>query len=331
MTDTEKKLHCPPSSEDGSLAANRSKEFQIINVGMLALSLWRGKWFVVLFALIGVVLGIQKLTDFSPEYRAIIVVSPSGGISSSTTSNSGGIQGLARMSGLTQLLGKATAEATTFDRLRYAIGSVELVRQLVKKDDIIRRTYSDLWDAEKGVWTRPTGLRFEVEQKLKSLLNLRQWQHPTVDSFAEFLRIVIEFEETEDAPFFRISYRNADREKAGQFLQEIFSAADTFLREQDKLRINQKKAYVERQLKHATLQDHKMLLLNFLSQVEQRLMLLHRDTTYSVNIVEPVFTSSSPTSPNLLKDFGVVFVGWLLAGIGIVILFFLIKSDRDNA
>lgn len=325
MTNTEGKLPTPSSSRETSQTATDSEEYQVIDVRTLATALWRGKWFIVLCTVIGLALGIQNLINFAPQYEATMVVSPSqGGVT--PTSSSRGLSGLAKSGGINQLLGGA-AEATNFDRLRYTIGSKKLIQKLVEKEDIIRRIFSDSWDAELGVWIRPSGQRFEIEQRVRSYLHLRQWRPPSVESFSEFVRSAIEIKETKDAPFFRLTYRGADGIKAGQFLQSIFFEADNFLREQDKLISLKKKEYIEKQLELVTLEEHRMLLLSWLAQEGQRLMLLRIDLPYSVKIVEPVFVSSLPTSPDLVRDFGVVVVGWFLASIGIAIVFFLLKSD----
>jgi hypothetical protein len=322
--DSDNRLTSPPSSKERSQSDIAGEEHQVVDVLMLATALWRGKYFILLCTAIGLTLGIRNLTNYAPVYEAKMVVSPLGGIQTSSRLGSSGIQGIAKISGLSELLGK-TGEATVFDRLRYAIGSINLVQKLDKNEDIIRRTSPDSWDSEKSVWIRPTGLRFETEQKIKAALHLRLWQHPTAESFAEFLKSAIEIKEEKDAPFYSITYRHADREKAGQFLQKIFYAADVFLRDQDRLRALEKKAYLEKRLEEVSLQDHKMLMLSLLAQTEQRLMLLQSELTYSANIIEPVFVASAPTSPNFLKDVGVVVMAWFLASIGITIVFFLIK------
>ena len=45
-------------------------------------------------------------------------------------------------------------------------------------------------------------------------------------------------------------------------------------------------------------------------------------------IVEPLYVSNQPSTPDLVRDFGVGVVGWALAGAFLVVLYSLIRAPQ---
>ena len=59
---------------------------------------------------------------------------------------------------------------------------------------------------------------------------------------------------------------------------------------------------------------------------ERRLMLLDADAPYAAQIVEPIFVSERPSSPDVVSRFGVVTVGWTLAGAFLALVIALVRA-----
>ena len=70
------------------------------------------------------------------------------------------------------------------------------------------------------------------------------------------------------------------------------------------------------------------MLNGMLSTEVRRLMLLDSSAPYAAQIVEPLYVSNQPSTPDLVRDFGVGVVGWALAGAFLVVLYSLIRAPQ---
>jgi LPS O-antigen subunit length determinant protein (WzzB/FepE family) len=294
-----------------------------LDVRDLFFALARGWWLIALFAAIGLYQGYQSLVGFSPEYEATLIVAPTSGAS---TQASGGA--LAQVSRSLGIQVSAQSEASTFDRVRLLIGSPQFVAYLDERHSIMLRLLRNAWDEATGEWIKPSGRRFKFEQRIRAAVHLPTWRAPSLESVADHLRSAIVFTRKEDQPaFITVSYKHADAAMARWVLETVFYEGDNYLRSEDRRKTEKRVEYLRQQIGVQNL-DFRAMFLSMLAEQERNLMLLSADNLYAAEVSRPIHVSPTPSAPDLVRDFGVIVVGWTLAGALLVLFISLIRRPR---
>ncbi len=304
----------------GPSGPDRPDELDILDVRFLVIGLWRGKWIVLVFAILGGVLAFQSFKKFSPTYVASMVVLPSG-----QEFNQSG-----RVSGLAQSLGISVADgpASSFDRFKLLLNSMELAQHLQDKYGLFDLVFGSARNAETGQWEKPTGRRFEVEQRIRRTLQLKVWRPPALEDLASYLggSIIIGGEKSATA-FQRISFEHRDSEFALWVLETVYVEADSLLRDQDRQEAESKKKYLREQLASATIAESRSMLAGLLEGEERRLMLMAGDFSYASRVIQAPRVSKEPTTANLRQNFFLPWFGAIL--FGALLAFGLAIARRD--
>jgi hypothetical protein len=292
----------------------------VIDLRHLAAALWRGKWVILAFALAGAALGVMKLNEHTPAYKARMVVSPA--LTTDPTMLGGGasLRGgqLGALAGLAGLAAGGGAQATTFDRMKEVFKSFELAQTMDRKYGLFMRIFGAGWDARTQSWIRPEGWRFELDQKINAFLRQPTWAPPNMESLASYLGGAIQITELKATPFMEISVQHRDPEFALELLKTAYAEADQLLREQDRRQVNQRRSYIEERLSRTSLSDMRQVLLMLMAQEERSAMLLESDLPYAARIIEPPYVSSRPVVLRPAVEIGVRVLAGLAFAIALV-------------
>lgn len=292
-----------------------------VDIRFMLRVVWRGKWILLVLLLIGLYQGYGKLQRFQPTYEASLTILPTN-----DQFESGGGSNIA---GVAAGLGISIKErsATPIDRLQLTIGSIELAQRLDEKFDLTKRIFSGSWDEGTEAWIRPSGFRFDLEQKIRSQLNLSTWAEPTIETLARYLGSAIEFKDIKKGAFKRVSFSHSDPEAALEYLTLVYFEADDVLREGDQQAAVGRKAYLEARLGNTNIAESRSMLTALLSSEERRLMLLRSDLPYAAQLVEAPYASRIPTAPQLLDSLVVPAFTWLLVGSVILVLVAVFRQE----
>ena len=292
-----------------------------VDIRFMVRVIWRGKWILLVLLLIGLYQGFVKLQGFQPTYEASLTILPTN-----DQFESGGGTDIA---GVARGLGISVKErsATPIDRLQLTIGSIELARRLDEKYDLTKRIFSGSWDERTEAWIRPSGFRFDLEQRIRSQLNLSTWAEPTIETLARYLGSAIEFKDIKKGAFKRVSFSHSDPEAALEYLTLVYFEADNVLREGDQLAAVSRKAYLESRLRDTNIAESRSMLTALLSGEERRLMLLRSDLPYAAQLVEAPYASRIPSAPQLLDTLVVPAFTWLLIGSVILVLVAVFRQE----
>jgi len=286
-------------------------EDDLVDLRFLVQELWKRKYALLVFALIGLAIGVWNLRTFKPEYVAKMVVLPAlGGPSTGVTDQAGGI-----LRGLGVKVGNQT-EATPFDRLVIMLWSIPLAEGLQKKYGFLQLLFEKSWDAENQSWIRPSGTRFEWEQKIKSFVQLKTWREPGIEALAAHIGNKIIVEDVDDLPFKSITYLHQNRDVALNVLNTVYHETDELVRRKDRQTTAERRRYIQTQIASTPLIDSKTALNQILIGIERRAMLLEGGLPYAAQIVDPPYVSDVPTEPLIIEQVGApVFI---LVGIGVL-------------
>ncbi len=295
-----------PAEPRPIVAVRPAEEDVVLDLRHLAIALWRGKWIILAFAAIGLGLGLQRLHEHTPTYKARMVVSPSLTTDPSTLGG-GGSQGgqLGALAGLAGLSIGSKAQATTFDRLKEAFKSFELAQTLDRKYGLFMRIFGAGWDAKTQSWIRPEGWRFELNEAIAEFLRQPTWAPPNMESLARYIGGAMQVKEVKESPFVEITVQHPDPEFALNLLKIAYAEADQLLREQDRQQVNQRRSYLEERLTRTSLSDMRQVVLTLMAQEERAAMLLESDLPYGARTIEPAYVSSTPVALRPIVEIGI--------------------------
>ena len=334
MTATDSPL--PVGQADQSPADLRSpRRYEgedIIDISHLVRVWLRWSWIPILFAIVGSYYGYRDLTSFEPEAVATMVVLPAAALSSgqSTTSSGGGLGTIAAQFGIQ--LGTPTGATPPFDRLKLLLSSQELAGELHKRYGLLQKIYAGSWNAEQGVWQRPSSADFERDQRIRKVLRLNAWMPPDLEALAGYIQGSINIEPvTAGVGFQRVSVSHRDPEFALWLLETAFFEADNLLREKDRQQSVERQEQIQRQMQQYSMLQIQDALRSLLINELSRAISLQSSLPYTASVVVAPYVSSRRTEPNLAFMFAVPMAGWAVAGFLLVTLIAVFRHERRSS
>lgn len=294
----------------------------LIDIRTVSLMLWRGKWFVLCFVLIGTLYGARQMHNFPTVYEAEMTIFPMKSESGASSAGTG--------KAIAQALGVNVGTSsgfTTIDRLRILFGSHRFAQHLQQKLGMMQRLFAGSWDMENKRWRVPNGWRFEIDQKIKRFFNLSTWRQLDTHTLAQHLNGAIVMTPIRDTGIRRISYRNSNPDLALYILRTVYNEADDMLRADDQIIAVQRKEYIQGRLAIEPLEENQKVLLGMLAGVEQSLMFLDNDLPYAARVLEPPKVSSSPVYPQMTSVFAPPIIISLSLGVCLVLLVQLFRRE----
>jgi hypothetical protein len=309
-----------PAEPRPIVAVRPADDEVVLDLRHLVIALWRGKWVILAFAAIGLGLGLQRLHEHTPTFKARMVVSPSLTTDPTMLGGGGAAQGgqLGALAGLAGLSIGSKAQATTFDRLKEAFKSFELAQTLDRKYGLFMRIYGAGWDAKTQSWIRPEGWRFELRQDIAEFLRQPTWAPPNMESLARYIGGSLQVTEVLKSPFIEIAVQHPDPEFALNLLKIAYAEADQLLREQDRRQVTQRRAYLEERLARTSLSDMRQVVLTLMAQEERSAMLLDSDLPYAARTIEPAYVSSTPVALRPAIEIGIRVLAALALAVALV-------------
>mgnify|MGYP001246262855 CR=1 FL=1 len=290
-------------------------ENDLIDLRSIFTTWMKWSWILIPLILIGLYFGYRDLQRFASLYEAKITVKGNSDVSFQATINrSREAALLSAFTGVTER--SVSLGSENFSRLQLLIGSQMLAERLDKKYDLLVKIFSTNWDAEKKSWIIPSGKDFERSQARKLFFKQPLWSKPNTNMLAEYLKASILFEETEEG-FVDVIFLHKDKMLAKEYLELIYFEADALLREEDQKLALEKRSYLLNKLSLERKVELREVLFSLLKDEENKLMLLDSSEPYAAKIMQPIFVSDAPTSPNIRFVFGVpvfisIFIGFAI-------------------
>lgn len=306
-----------------TVTQGRASGDEIIDLRFLFQAIWRGKWVVLIFICIGAYNGYGTLRSFNPSYVASMIVSPY--VEGGGQSINGALSQLAQSAGFSASGSQATA--TPFDRLKLTTGSISFATNLNDKHDLLKKIFGGSWDEQTQTWTRPSGRRFELIQRVRQSLNLGTWREPDLETLASYLGGSISITNTHNGLFKKVSVTHPKPEFALWLLKLIYFEADESVRQTDRNEAETRKSYLNDRLAKARLVDTRNVLLNLLENVERRSMLLEGTLPYAAKVVEKAYVSTKPTTAKITADLIIPVAGYGLAGAMLILIVAVFRRE----
>jgi len=277
----------------GRDGAGRRLSFSEIDLLQVARDIWGAKIFIALLAVIGVLFSVLILSSAKPTYTATMTVSQSEGAPRPGLS-------LGQYASAAAAVGidiGGSADDANFTKFKVLLDSDLLSVALFRRDDLKPFLFGPGWNPETRTFSRPTGFTFELKEFIKGILGLRTWATPGPTEVRSALKRSLTFTADRQTGLVKIFVQDFSPESATFFLRTVVLEADALIRDAAKVRASNRIRYLNEALARTTQQDLRDAILSLLSGQQRSMMMASVDTTFAVEVIDPPYASTVPTSP----------------------------------
>lgn len=254
-----------------------------ISISYLLGLVWSGRGIVVIATVIGLLSGIYAVYAAGPSYMATIRVSPAA--SDTSLGSTSGASGL--LAGLTG--GSGSAQVPKFIQFTYALGSVEVARTLDQKYDLLCKVYRGECDPLTHQWKPRNGVRewiVSATSRLSGLPDPNAGPRSPID-LANYIaaQVVVNQPKKTDSLIY-LTYVNRKPQFAAQFLSQVVSATNDYIRTQSHETQKRYVEYLSGSAAQTTNVEQRQAIDNLLLQEERQLMMTEVDVPYAAQILD---------------------------------------------
>ena len=318
-----KEVHNEPLSVQRLRDVTPIADDDVIDLRHLFISWLKWIWVPVLMGGIGLYYGYKDLQAFQPQAVASMIILPTV---SDGPAVGGRVENLAAQLGLQ--LGPQPTSVSPFYRFQMLLGSIILAQRMQDRYGLMQRVYQGSWDAQMGEWKRPSGEEFDRDQRIRAILRQNRWSPPSIEGLANYIGGKVKIEPIEGGAFRRVTVTDSDPDYALWLLTAAYFEADEMLREQDRLEVEQRQTYINRELATATNLQVQEALRGMLADELGRKLMLSGELPYVAKIAEPPRVSGRLTEPNVRLLFGVPAVAFAGVGFLLITLIAVIRRER---
>lgn len=263
----------------------------------VAVSLWRGKWWVIGGLIVGLLAAVLYLDRQSFLYTASMKVT-------AAPSSQGSGPRLGALGGLASLAGVGASGGSTaspFEIYLETLASEDVARIVAADPEIMRTIFAEDWDAASQRWREPArGVKWKLVRATRQLLGLPvlEWSPPDARRLAAFLSSQLVIERDSKTPVVRIALDDSKPAFAERLLMAVGKATDGVVRRAALARSRSYAEYLERKLPTVTVAEQRASLVEVLGEQEKSLMMANSSTPYAAIVVSGPTTSPLPTKPN---------------------------------
>ena len=281
---------------------------------------WIRKRTVLVFGILGLLLGIAKLHMSTPLYTAELKVTSAQSTGEGAISALDGLSSLAALGGFSM----GTSSATPLDLYLDAYESREVATKLAADSRILRTIFSAEWNENTKTWQRPSSSLDGIFKLLARLFGLQEyrWQQPDGARLQAYLSDHVNITRDPKDPIVTISFKHPDPDFAIYLLSKLNAVADQHVRASALMRAEGYVRYLTTKLQTVTVAEYRNAISQILSDQEKAIMIASSDAPYAVSVVQKPAASNQPTEPKgvttlVLSLIAGIFIGvlWVLADV----------------
>jgi hypothetical protein len=276
---------------------------------------WKGRWVILLGALLGISSGVLFLSTTTYRYSATLIVTP---VKSEMMRLPGSVSSLAAVAGINLPGGGDTND---FNLYILGLKSRQVAAELGKDEEIMHTLFASHYNTASGKWRRPSGLFVALSSAGKSALGVpgAEWRPPDAADLQKFIETNVRITTDRKSNITNISLDYKDPQFAVNLITELHEKTDAFLRRQALTRADQSIGYLAKQLSRVQLAEHREELAAILGEQEKARMLASSAAPFSAQPFGSAVASSRPTSPRPFIVLIVGLVGGAILGLGAIL------------
>ncbi len=249
----------------------------------LLVALWRGRYFVLAGAALGLVCALAFFATAVPRYKAVMLVGPESGLAAPRTLE------VATPDGAPSLSSSVSEEESRFVRFESVLRGATVAAALSTDKEIFDKFQKDpLW---------PRGEKADTPEEKAALLS-------------RYLQERVAIQPVGETALRRLVYTHPDRAFAVRALRALSEAADDAIRRDDNRKLTAQEGWLIAALDRITHPDHRKALTVLLMRQEQKRMLLAVDAPFAAAVIEPASSDVRAAWPRKR----LLFPAFILAG-----------------
>lgn len=284
--------------------------------------LWEGRYLILgtaMFFLFLVTIGI--LTAFNPVYISTVLLEKKQQPSTQPTIDN-------------SLL--ATLTRNQNDRLHELfvaeLDSLSLAERIQNRYHIVQKLFPQGWNAAQQEWEepKPSTLWGRVVMFAGPYLHVPPWHPPDAADLQSYITRTVVIEKSDTGQLFHIHYSNSDRQFSHDFLNIVITELDALLKEREENYIERRVTTLNKMLSDTSIESYRAVLRDETIRNEALRFIIQADSAYSVDVVAPVQTPISPSSPRLTFLWSIAFSAGFLVGVFLVFARNGIRQYRNS-
>ena len=276
----------------------------------------RGKWVILVCAVLAVLYALNSMKGFVPLYTAQMVVAPLQ--TGQSLQLPAGVGRLAAGVGISL----PNDSSSKFDQFRVLLTSIVLAERLDANYNFVDRIFGGAKDEKTGKPVPPDNFAADVDEFFRRFVQIPEWSPPSAEDIASYIRTTILIREVSTTtPIYSIRFRHHDREFALEFMTAVYNEAENIMREAEIKRVSTQLDYIRERLEQTTIADYRLSMLQILAEQEKRMMVLKADLPYVAEIIDLPVVSNHRTRLNPVMKLVVGLVGGIMIGIVLVLMY----------
>lgn len=296
-----------------------------IDIRELFAVLWRGKWIILLMALVFAVGGISYAFYKPNVYTASALLAPANDDSSGHIG--GQLAGLASLAGVN--IGEGNLNKTVI--AREVLKSRAFLGSFIRRHNLaVPLAATKDWDMVREQWVidtdifRPETSEWSVDDNGKSLAPT-DWE--LVEEFRELLHVG----ENRDTGMLTVSITFLSPVAVKKWVELLIKDLNDHMREQDVAEAEASIQYLESKLKETNIAGMQQVLYQLIESQTRTIMLANAQQEYVFKTIDPAVVPEEKSAPKrALISVAAIMLGGTL-GIFIIFLQAFIRAGRENA
>jgi uncharacterized protein involved in exopolysaccharide biosynthesis len=304
--------------------SSQSNDQSEIGLTDLIFFVWGARWVILIGAVLGIGSSILFLGITTYRYTATLIVTPT---KTEMAQLPGNMSGLAAIAGFSL---PGAGGVNDFNLYLVAMQSRQVAAELAKDQKIMQRLFASQYDIPTKKWRRRSD--FVADFSLTSKLLLRvpgaDWRQPDGADLQKFIQENVKVSSDRKSNITNLSVDHEDPEFAARLITDLHEKTDAVLRRRALARADQAIEYLEKQLSHVQLAEHRQALAAILGEQEKSRMLASSAAPYAAQPFGAAVVSSRPTSPQPIIVLVVGLVGGMITSMVMMLGWRISQSAR---
>jgi hypothetical protein len=225
------------------------------------------------------------------------------------------------LASLAGLGGQAGQNLSPFELYLETIMSRDTGDALARHQDLMRAMFPREWDATSGKWRSPPSVWRTILNAVRTVIGtpLDVYRPPDGARMQTFIQSSVGIEQDPKKTLVTLSFSYPDAKFAAQFLDALNKAVDNQLRQKAQQHADQYISYLSNKLETITNADHRLVLMQVMSEQERFRMMASSHLPYAADVYDGPSVSPYVTSPKPVIVLALGIVGGLFAGIGLAL------------
>lgn len=296
-----------------------------IDLKEFILTLWRGKYLIILISVLGIFFSSIYLHGAERSYSVIAIFKP--------VTEDGGGTNLSGMSGLASLAGISlpTSSGSDIKEYKKLIFSEEVAERVFANTNLIVNLFKSEWNhATKSFEAPRHGELGDFKQKIRSILTgeeKRKYIPPNPKRLSMLMNGSLVISQIKGTSFFSISTDTNKPELMLELISNASQETDTLLKERFFVTAEDTLEFYYKKLVTSRAPEHREALAKLISAEDQQLMLASKSSNF---VVEPLTTPSVSLYPTSPKSALTLAIGCVLGVFLGAIVVLIIKAIRTS-